>query len=129
MCDVPSEPVIDSADPVLLSDERLAELRAITTAGEYQPSEITALFSHIDALLLRAQTAECFTVAHPCVEAYEAPYDFKYCNTHDRTFALDAHCDHAGKSVIDHLDDEITTQRVRAMRAEDKLHELLPPAN
>lgn len=125
MSDSTLEPSINDTAPVLLSDKRLAELRAAT--GDCTQGDIAELFSHIDALLLRAQTAECFTLAHPCVEIYEAPYDFKYCQTHDRTFALDGTCDYAGKSVMDHLDDEIAKQRVRAMRAEDKLHEVLHP--
>lgn len=81
------------------------------------------LLQENEQLKNRAETAECFTEILPCVERYEPPFDFKFCVTHDRTFALDGSCDYAGKSVVTYLEDQVTAQRMRAMAAEDRAAE------
>lgn len=55
----------------------------------------------------------------PCDTKQEAPYDFGTCETHDRTFAIGADCDHSGLSLIDYLDKKLSEQRFRAVKAED----------
>ncbi|OIH86003.1 hypothetical protein BLJ79_04200 [Arthrobacter sp. UCD-GKA] len=70
------------------------------------------------ALLDRVEAAELWTVAHPCQVSHEQPYDFKWCETHDRTFPLDGDCDHKGKSALQWQDGREQEQRARALRAE-----------
>lgn len=72
------------------------------------------------ALLDRVEAAELWTVAHPCQVSHEQPYDFKWCETHDRTFPLDGDCDHKGKSALQWQDGREQEQRARALRAEGR---------
>lgn len=57
------------------------------------------------ALLDLAEAGNPWTTVYPCKTSHEQPYDFKQCETHDRTFPLDGTCDHAGKNEIDWLSD------------------------
>ena len=70
------------------------------------------------ALLDAAAERDALTVVQPCVMKLGEVYDFAWCETHDRTFALGGTCDHAGLSHVDYLDDDGRTQRGRAVRAE-----------
>lgn len=116
----------------MLTPERRAELRTdaenrrlfrfVTgTASDGYPS---AGYEPIDedllALLDAADERDRLTAVIPCDERYTEPYDFAYCEAHDRTFALGSHCDHAGLSEVDYLDGRERAQRVRAIRAEDE---------
>ncbi|WP_313281037.1 zinc finger domain-containing protein [Timonella senegalensis] len=76
------------------------------------------------ALIARIEAAELWSTVHPCNVTHEEPYDFQWCETHDRTFPLDGACDHEGLSVIDYQNKRETEQRVRAIRAEDRIEEL-----
>lgn len=68
---------------------------------------------------------DALTVAQPCVMKLGEVYDFAWCETHDRTFALGGTCDHAGLSHVDYLDDDGQKQRGRAVRAEMERDALL----
>ena len=77
----------------------------------------------LPALLDAAAERDALTTVLPCDEKHEPPYDFAYCETHDRTFALGDHCDHAGLSAWSYLDERERQQRGRAVRAEMRAEE------
>lgn len=64
------------------------------------------------------------TTPQECKLRTSEPYDFGWCNTHDRTFPLGGTCDHAGLSELDWLQEREQQQRGRAVRAEWDLHQL-----
>ena len=72
------------------------------------------------ALLDAADELDRLLTVAPCSEEHTAPFDFAYCSTHDRTFALGDHCDYAGLSEVGYLEKQARGQRVRAIRAEDE---------
>lgn len=59
-----------------------------------------------------------WTEVQPCRIEHQEPYDFRWCETHDRTFPLDGDCDHRGLCEIDYLTDKESRQRSRAIFAE-----------
>lgn len=65
-----------------------------------------------------------WTQVFECKEIHEDPYDFDYCEVHDRTFERGGHCDHKGLSEIDYVDKRETEQRARAVKAEMRLDEI-----
>ena len=69
-------------------------------------------------LVERVKAAEWATTVQQCSVSHEDPYDFDYCETHDRTFPIGGKCDHAGISELDYWVDQASTQRGRAVRAE-----------
>ena len=73
------------------------------------------------ALKYYKEKSKAWTTVFDCKITHEHPYDFNYCTTHDRTFALDGDCDHRGVSEIDYLTHREVKQRARAARAEMKL--------
>lgn len=78
----------------------------------------------LPALLDAAAERDALTTVQPCVMEQEEPYDFAWCETHARTFALGGTCDHAGLSHVDYLDEDGRKQRGRAVRAEMELDAL-----
>ena len=94
---------------LLIENERATE--DIPYLAAANPSVVLAL---LDA----AAERDALTVVQPCVMKLGEVYDFAWCETHDRTFALGGTCDHAGLSHVDYLDDDGRTQRGRAVRAE-----------
>ena len=79
-------------------------------------AEIAA--ADLPALLDAAAERDALTVVQPCVMKLGEVYDFAWCETHDRTFALGGTCDHAGLSHVDYLDNDGRKQRGRAVRVE-----------
>lgn len=63
---------------------------------------------------------DSWTKVLPCKITHEQPYDFRWCETHDRTFPLDGDCDHRGLSEIDYLTEMASSQRARAVFAEER---------
>lgn len=59
-----------------------------------------------------------YTKPLECKIVHEQPYDFKQCETHDRTFPLDGDCDYRGLSLIEYDEQKHHEQRGRAVRAE-----------
>ena len=76
------------------------------------------------ALLDAAAERDALTVAQPCVTRMGEVYDFAWCETHDRTFALGSSCDHAGLSHVDYLDEDGRRQRGRAVLAEMEMERI-----
>lgn len=76
------------------------------------------------ALLDAADERDRLLTIAPCSETHTAPFDFAYCSTHDRTFALGEHCDYARLSEVGYLEKQAREQRVRAIRAEDERDKL-----
>lgn len=118
----------DNADAEALNNRMARILRETADALKGGPDPMTSHSWHdlpqtAAAWKNRAEAAECLTEVLPCVEVHEPPFDFKSCVTHDRTFALDGSCGYAGKSVVTYLEDEVTAQRMRAIRAEDRAAE------
>ena len=83
-----------------------------------------AAYEAAAALLDAAAERDALTVAQPCVMRMGEVYDFAWCETHDRTFALGSSCDHAGLSHVDYLDDDGREQRGRAVRAEMEMERI-----
>jgi hypothetical protein len=75
---------------------------------------------HLRALLDAADERDRLVAVAPCSETRTEPFDFAYCSTHDRTFALGEHCDYAGLSEVEYLEKQARVQRFRAIRAEDE---------
>ena len=69
-------------------------------------------------LVERVKVAEWATTVLQCSVSHEDPYDFDYCETHDRTFPIGGKCDHAGISELDYWVDQASMQRGRAVGAE-----------
>ena len=69
-------------------------------------------------LVERVKAAEWATTVQQCSVSHEDPYDFDYCETHDRTFPIGGKCDHAGISELDYWVDQASTQRGRSVGAE-----------
>lgn len=67
----------------------------------------------------KEELAGC-TEPQPCQITHEEPYDFRWCEAHDRTFPLDGDCDHRGLSEIDYLTEKESQQRSRAIFAEER---------
>lgn len=104
--------------------DRILNSTVVALKGEPAPQTLHSwhdLHEVATAWKDRAETAECFTVAHPCAIGHEDPYDFNTCTTHDQSFAMDGDCSYRGKSVVETLEDEVSAQRFRAIQAEDKL--------
>lgn len=106
-----------SQEPLDLTAHDLDIIRTVAGGGS-SGDVMTIKNTTVLALLDRVEAAELWTVAHPCQVSHEQPYDFKWCETHDRTFPLDGDCDHKGKSALDWQDAREQEQRVRALRAE-----------
>lgn len=111
----------------MLTPERRAELRGLAESaqpfirhGGTDPAAVYVPAAELTALLDAADERDRLTAVIPCDERYTEPYDFAYCEAHDRTFALGSHCDHAGLSEVDYLGERERGQRVRAIRAEDE---------
>lgn len=105
----------------MLTPERRAELRESVN----QETNLEAVYRKVGGatlavLLDAADELDRLAAVIPCDERYSGPYDFAYCEAHDRTFALGSHCDHAGLSEVDYLGEREQGQRVRAIRAEDE---------
>ena len=84
-------------------------------SGEYY-ALVAAAVNNLPALLDAAAERDALTVVQPCVMRSGEVYDFAWCETHDRTFALGGTCDHAGLSHVDYLDNDGRKQRGRAVR-------------
>ena len=93
-------------------------------AGEYDAELIAAAINALPALLDAAAERDALTVAQPCVMRMGEVYDFAWCETHDRTFALGSSCDHAGLSHVDYLDEDGRRQRGRAVLAEMEMERI-----
>ena len=85
---------------------------------------IAAAINALPALLDAAAERDALTVAQPCVMRMGEVYDFAWCETHDRTFALGSSCDHAGLSHVDYLDEDGRRQRGRAVLAEMEMERI-----
>lgn len=108
-----------------LTPERRAEMRrdCIETGQARKTLADWATLPWADellALLDAADERDRLTAAAPCSETHTEPFDFAYCSTHDRTFALGDRCDYAGLSEVEYLEKQARGQRVRALRAEDE---------
>ena len=110
-----------------LTSERRAELRVraefakpVVGFGFVDMPSVTIYAADLLTLLDAADERDRLTTVAPCSETYTEPFDFAYCSTHDRTFALGDHCDYAGLSEVGYLEKQAREQRVRAMRAEDE---------
>lgn len=73
------------------------------------------------ALKYYKEKSKAWTTVFDCEITHEHPYDFNYCTTHDRTFALDGDCDHRGFSWADYLSHREMQSRGRAVQAEMKV--------
>ena len=107
------------------------EARVCTTTGSLADVDstanaelIAAAINALPALLDAAAERDALTVAQPCVMRMGEVYDFAWCETHDRTFALGSSCDHAGLSHVDYLDEDGRRQRGRAVLAEMEMERI-----
>lgn len=117
--------------PNIATDERLAELSdkacsAIATglSNKSEPENITIDPRVFLDLVTRMQESEMWTKPHECSEKHEEPYDFDYCETHDKTYEQGGHCPYRGLSELQYLEKTENEQRFRAIKAEDQLEEL-----
>lgn len=74
-------------------------------------------------ILDRMDSAESLTEAQLCNYSHEDPFDFDYCDTHDKTFEKGGECAYKGISVVNYLDDEMMKQRGRAVIAEENFED------
>ena len=104
---------------------RLYEAAFTVAAPENEWEEWTSKAAEaFPALLDAAAERDALTVAQPCVMRMGEVYDFAWCETHDRTFALGSSCDHAGLSHVDYLDEDGRRQRGRAVLAEMEMERI-----
>lgn len=103
-----------------LTPERRAELRSRMQTTMVAMFDCAVRNDELLALLDAADERDRLTTVAPCSETHTEPFDFAYCSTHDRTFALGGHCDYAGLSEFDYIEKKAREQRVRAIRAEDE---------
>ena len=102
------------------ADPDSADIYGRREAFELLASAVNALPALLDA----AAERDALTVAQPCVMRMGEVYDFAWCETHDRTFALGSSCDHAGLSHVDYLDEDGRRQRGRAVLAEMEMERI-----
>ncbi len=91
------------------------------SAPTYEPADahlIANAPAWLAELVERVKAAEWATTVLQCSVSHEDPYDFDYCETHDRTFPIGGKCDHAGISELDYWVDQASMQRGRAVGAE-----------
>lgn len=60
-----------------------------------------------------------------CEVKHEEPFDFWWCEVHDRTFEVGGDCDHRGLSEIEWMEEREHEQRIRAIVAEEKIEDAL----
>ena len=104
----------------LTPEERTVLRRRIDFRRQMGNERVSVTLPELAALLDACDERDRLAAVIPCDERYSEPYDFAYCEAHDRTFALGSHCDHAGLSEVDYLGERERGQRVRAIRAEDE---------
>lgn len=99
--------------------------KAKKTSSTSESLVLTVTSNELNSVLERLEDAELFIKVQPCKYTHEEPYDFDYCESHDRTFNRGGECDHKGLSIIDYIDDNALKQRGRAVIAEEYLSDAL----